>query len=65
MLHKYLGIIQDMLTIDTRVKQRIIAEYRILMALQMIALNCYAIPVIRYSAGVINWTCAELDDVER
>ena len=73
--YKYLGIIQDMLTIDTRVKQKVITEYRsrfrsVLSShlnghYKMIALNCYAIPVIRYSAGILNWTQAELDDIDR
>ena len=73
--YKYFGIIQDMLTIDTRVKQKVIAEYhsRFRSVLsshlnghyKMIALNCYAIPVICYSAGILNWTQAELDDIDR
>ena len=67
--YKYLGIIQDMLTIDTKVKQKVIAEYhsRCRSALsshfnrhyEMIALNCYAILVLCYSAGILNWTQAE------
>jgi len=31
----------------------------------MIALNSYALPVIRYSAGIIKWTESELADVDR
>ena len=68
--YKYLGIIQDMLTVGSRVKQNVIAEYRLRFRnvltshlnghYKIIALNSYAIPIMCYSAGILNWTQAEL-----
>ena len=73
--YKYLGIIQDMLTVGSRVKQNVIAEYRsrfrsVLSShlnghYKIIALNSYAVPIMRYSAGILNWTQAELDGIDR
>ena len=31
---------------------------------KIIAINSYAIPVLRYSAGGINWTQTDLDDID-
>lgn len=73
--YKYLGIIQDILTVDKDVKRRIISEYRSRFRsvvsshlnghYKIIAINSYALPVLRYSAGIVNWTQAELDDIDR
>ena len=30
----------------------------------IIAINSYAIPVLRYSAGIINWTQSDLDEID-
>ena len=32
---------------------------------KIIALNSYALLVVRYSAGIIKWTQSELDDIDR
>ena len=29
------------------------------------AINSWAVPVVRYTAGIIDWTQAELDDLDR
>ena len=64
-----------MLTVDSRVKQNVIAEYcsRFCSVLfsylnghyKIIALNSYAIPIMHYSAGILNWTQAVLDVIDR
>ena len=64
-----------MLTVGSRVKQNVIAEYRsrfrsVLSShlnghYKIIELNSYAVPIMRYSAGILNWTQAELDDIDR
>jgi len=73
--YKYLGLLQDILPINSTVKRNIITEYRfrcrrILAShlsghYKIIALNSYKIPVIRYSAGIVNWNQSELDDIDR
>ena len=64
-----------MLTVGSRVKQNVITEYRSRFHsvpsshlndhYKITALNSYAIPIMRYSAGILNWTQAELDDIDR
>ena len=72
--YKYLGVFQDVLFDDAKVKQTVLSEYRsrfcrVLSHLngyyKIIALNSYALPVIRYSAGIIKWSQSELDDIDR
>ena len=64
-----------MLTVGSRVKQNVIAEYHsqfcsVLSShlndhYKIIALNSYAIPIMHYSAEILNWTQTELDDIHR
>jgi len=64
--YKYLGIFQHFLFDDTKVKESALSEYRprvrdVLSShlngyYKIIALNLYALPVIRYSAGIVKWT---------
>ena len=73
--YKYLGVFQDVLLDDDKVKQTVLSEYRsrfrrVLSShlngyYKIIALNSYALPVIRYSAGIIKWSQSELDDIDR
>jgi len=73
--YKYLGVFQDVLFNDPKVKQTVLSEYwyrfrRVLSShlngyYKIIALNSYALPVIRYSAGIIKWSQSELDDIDR
>ena len=64
--YKYLGIVQSDTNHDTEVRQRSVTEYkkRIRQVLRtqlnarykIRAINTYAVPVIRYPAGIIKWT---------
>ena len=73
--YKYLGIFQNFLFDDAKVKQTVLSEYRsrfrhVLSShlnghYKIAALNSYALPLLRYSAGIIGWTQTELDDVDR
>ena len=64
-----------MLTVVSRVKQTVIAEYHSQFCsvlsphlnghYKIIALNSYAIPIMHYSAEILNWTQTELDDIDR
>ena len=59
---------------DAKVKKAVLTEYRsrfrhVLSShlnghYKIVALNSYALPVIRYSAGIIKWTQTELDDID-
>ena len=71
--YKYLGILQDLLLSHQIVKDNVISEYRSRLQSvlsshlnghnKIIAINSYAIPVLRYSASVINWTQTHLDEI--
>ena len=64
--YKYLGIMQSDTNHDSEARTRAIAEYkkRVRQVLrsrlnarnQVRAINAYAVPVIRYPAGIIKWT---------
>ena len=72
--YKYLGILQDFLFDDAKVKQIVLSEYQsqfcgVLSShlnghYKIIALNSYALLVVRYSAGIIKWMQFELDDID-
>ena len=73
--YKYLGVLQAEEIKHSEMKEKATAEYR--KRLRKIlksklnggniikAMNTWATPVIRYTAGVINWTQAELADLDR
>jgi len=73
--YKYLGVLQDLLISHQTVKDNLIREYcsRLRSVLssylnghnKIIAINSYAIPVLRYSAGIISWTQSDLDEIDR
>ena len=72
--YKYLGLLQNILAINVTVKKNIISKFcsrcrRILSSHlsghnKVIALNSYAILVMRYSAGILDWNQNELDDID-
>ncbi|XP_053166186.1 uncharacterized protein LOC128351082 [Hemicordylus capensis] len=73
--YKYLGILQADNIAHTEVKRKIGSEYirRVRKILKsklnggntIQAINTWAIPVIRYTAGIIDWTQAELETLDR
>ena len=73
--YKYLGILQAGDIQHADVKKAASAEYtkRVRKILKtklnggnsIQAINSWAVPVIRYTAGVIDWTRLELDDLDR
>ncbi|XP_053114534.1 uncharacterized protein LOC128328501 isoform X2 [Hemicordylus capensis] len=73
--YKYLGILQADNIAHTEVKRKIGSEYirRVRKILKsklnggntIQAINTWAIPVIRYTAGIIDWTQAELEMLDR
>jgi hypothetical protein len=73
--YKYLGILQADDIKHTQVKAKSTAQYtkRVRKVLKsklnggniIKAINSWAVPVIRYTAGVVDWTQAELEDLDR
>ena len=73
--YKYLGILQGDNIKHDQVKEKTSKEY--LKRLRKIlksklnggnsikAINSWAVPVIRYTAGIIDWTKSELDELDR
>ena len=68
--YKYLGILEYDNILHGKMKEKIRSEYsrrvRLVLRSQLtslnsiIAINTWAVPVVRYTAGVINWTKAEI-----
>jgi hypothetical protein len=73
--YKYLGILQADNIKSQDVKDQVKKEYfrrtRLVLKSQLNsgntirAINSWAIPVIRYTAGVVDWTIAELQETDR
>jgi len=73
--YKYLGILQADDIKHVQVKKKATTEYtkRVRKVLKsklnggncIRAINSWAVPVIRYTAGVVDWTQAELEDLDR
>ena len=73
--YKYLGILEGDEIMSEEMKEKIMKEYewRVRKILRtaldgrrcMQAINTWAIPVIRYGAGIIKWTKQELKGVDR
>lgn len=73
--YKYLGILQANDIRHAEIKEKIRNEYirRVRKILKsklnggntIKAMNTWAIPVIRYTAGVVDWTLAELEELDR
>ena len=63
--YKYLGVQQAEDVKHCQVKKQTSAEYtnRVRKILQ--AINNWAVPVIRYTAGIVYWTIAELEELDR
>ena len=74
-IYKYLGMLQADDIKHKKVKKKTLSEYnkRVRKILKsklngsniIKALNSWAVPVVRYTAGIIDWTQAELKDLER
>ena len=73
--YKYLGILQADDIKHVLVKKKAASEYtkRVRNVLKsklnggnsIRAINSWAVPVIRYTAGIVDWTQAELEDLDR
>ena len=73
--YKYLGILQLDVTLNTKMKDKITSEYvrRVkklcrskLNGGNMISgINAWAVSVLRYSAGIVDWTVEELVSMDR
>jgi hypothetical protein len=73
--YKYLGILQADNIKHMQVKRKTTTEYlkRVRKVLKsklnggntIRAINSWAVPVIRYTAGIVDWTQNELDDLDR
>jgi hypothetical protein len=73
--YKYLGILQADRTKNPEVKEKVKHEYlrRTRLVLRshlnagniIRAINSWAIPVIRYTSGIVEWTLAELQEIDR
>ena len=71
----YLGILQSDDIKHTQVKKKTLSEdnKRVRKILKsklngsniIKAINSWAVPVVRYTAGIIGWTQAELEDLDR
>jgi len=73
--YKYLGVLQTSTIHNTEIKDGVTKEYLTRMR-QVLksnlngtnatkAINTYAIPTIRYTAGIIKWTKEEMDQLDR
>ena len=74
-IYKYLGILQADDVKHTQVKKETLSEYnkRVRKLLKsklnggniIKAINNWTVPVVRYTAGIIDWTQAKLEDLDR
>merc|ERR1712048_1001393 len=68
--YKYLGVLQDAVAKNKEMKEKVGKEYlrrvKILAKSKLYAgnlvrgINAWAVGVIRYSAGILDWTCNDL-----
>ena len=68
--YKYLGILQLDQNLNTKMKVKITSEYirrvKKLCRSQLIGgINTWAVGVVRYSAGVVDWTMEEMTSMDR
>ena len=73
--YKYLGIEENAELDHSRMKEKIKKEYlkrvRKILSTKLYggskirAINTYAVPVIRYSAGIVEWTKVEQQNLDR
>ena len=73
--YKYLGIEENSVVEHSRMKEKTTKEYirrtRKLLRSKLSgtnkirAINTYAVPVLRYSAGIVDWTKQDLQDLDR
>ena len=71
--YKYLGVLQAEDVKHCQVKKQTSAEYTNSKILKsklnggntIQAINSWAVPVIRYTGGIVDWTIAELEDLDR
>jgi len=72
--YKYLGVLQDCKIMNGEMKEVVRGEYlrrvkavarsKLYARNLMTAINVWAVSVVRYSAGIINWTNAELAQMD-
>ena len=59
--YKYLGILKLDQTLNTKMKVKITSEYiRRVKKLCIDGINTWAVGVVRYSAGIVDWTMEEV-----
>ena len=73
--YKYLGILQADNIVHVQIKKKAASEYtkRVRNVLKsklnggnsIRAINSWSVPVIRYTVGIVDWTQAELEDLDR
>ena len=73
--YKYLGVLQTDKVMDRKMRDKVKAEYyrrvKLLAKSKLYAghlvsgLNAWAIGVVRYSAGILNWTVCELQEMDK
>jgi hypothetical protein len=73
--YKYLGILQHQENMQREVKSKVKREYekrvrqflksKLNGANKIQALNAYAIPVVSYTGGIIDWTANEINELDR
>ena len=72
--YKYLGVLQDAIAKNKEMKEKVGKEYlrrvKLLSKSKLYAgnlvngINAWAVGVIRYSAGILDWTCHELKKLD-
>ena len=72
--YKYLGVLQDAVAKNREMKEMVRKEYlrrvKLLSKSKLYAgnlvrgINAWAVGVIRYSAGILDWTCHELKNLD-
>ena len=72
--YKYLGVLQDAIAKNREMKEKVGKEYlrrvKLLSKSKLYAgnlvngINAWAVGVIRYSAGILDWTCHELKKLD-
>ena len=64
--YKYLGILKLDQTLNTKMKVKITSEYiRRVKKLCIDGINTWAVGVVRYSAGIVDWTMEEVANMDR
>ena len=72
--YKYLGVLQDAVAKNKEMKEKVSKEYlrrvKLLSKSKLYAgnlvrgINAWAVGVVRYSAGILDWTCHELKKLD-